>query len=545
MHNNKSPLASKISASDKAVMKDFLFNLPRRELRNHTAIARDAMRKVIQRDPKEDPLVRSGSLTSKQMDYVQRQFSFLDANGDGYLDENEFTSPLTYVMEPELAHILFNAFDLKGNGKIDRDAFCACMKLFLSGSAADQMQFGCRLFHKDDEGRVSHESYKTICMYYTGGEREESLVQVWAALDPENKGYVDGDALEAELLRTGLEEEQNPLRRPGESMDDSKLPLLFGSPEWKIIMPLFRAIQCGLRTTPPDCRERAMDVNGIIIWEYEPAKFAELRKVFGLTPDKYLQSLGIRNLIASLLLADLAIPKPLSATGKSGGYFFMAHDGSLIVKSIMENEAMNLIECLPSLLQHFKTYPNSLITKFCGLFKSSEGDTWFIVMQNVMPPNVSVKTVYDLKGSAYHRSTPMEKRTSPFSALKDLDLPEPLVLVDQQEHTLLMSQIERDAAWLETQEFVDYSLLVMIAVPRDDVPTSQSVAAEGWKCFHSRGQERFYIGVIDVLTKFNAIFALATKVKNELHENPSWQPPPQYSKRFVAHMQENVFRLEG
>ena len=222
----------------------------------------------------------------------------------------------------------------------------------------------------------------------------------------------------------------------------------------------------------------------------------------------------------------------------------MAHDGSLMVKSIMENEAETLLAILPGLIDHFRRHPRSLLTRFCGLFKSSEGDNWFIVMMSVNPASVQVTRVYDLKGSTYKRTTPVEKRTSPFAALKDLDLPEPLVLADPQEHATLMSQIKEDADWLRAERFIDYSLLVMVAHPHDDAPPGDADDPPRAR-FHSIGRELFFIGIVDMLTRYNKLLHVATHVQNGLHEGFSWQPPDPYAERFVLHMTHNVFRVEG
>ena len=54
----------------------------------------------------------------------------------------------------------------------------------------------------------------------------------------------------------------------------------------------------------------------------------------------------------------------------------------------------------------------------------------FMVRVAVLPEADSIDELYDLKGSTAGRTTPLEQRTSPMTALKDLDLDRSLVLQD-------------------------------------------------------------------------------------------------------------------
>ena len=88
---------------------------------------------------------------------------------------------------------------------------------------------------------------------------------------------------------------------------------------------------------------------------------------------------GLQNLLQNILFGNLNTPHEMSTTGQSGAFFFMCNDGDLMIKSLKEYEADMLIRVLPDIVNHFKAHPDSLLAKFCGLYKTSHENIYFTV----------------------------------------------------------------------------------------------------------------------------------------------------------------------
>uniref|UniRef100_A0A7S4CU14 PIPK domain-containing protein n=1 Tax=Eutreptiella gymnastica TaxID=73025 RepID=A0A7S4CU14_9EUGL len=224
------------------------------------------------------------------------------------------------------------------------------------------------------------------------------------------------------------------------------------------------------------------------------------------------------------------LPLAPAATSKSGALFFTSANGSLIFKSIKSFEAKKMLRELPMYIAHFQANPESLLTKFCGLYYSSKNRMYFMVMKNIMPRSIELKACYDLKGSTHGRSVPPEKRKGPTSALQDLDLPGPLPLASPGDYDKLQRLVQADAALLETLQTIDYSLLVCIGYPRGG-----SSDGGAW---HSGGAEHYWIGIIDMLIHYDSRVAVGVLLQ-KVYKDASWQPPTPYAQRFVAMAAKN------
>ena len=54
--------------------------------------------------------------------------------------------------------------------------------------------------------------------------------------------------------------------------------------------------------------------------------------------------------------------------GRSGSFFFFSHDKKFIIKTMSKSELNLFLKMLPRLAEHYKTVPNSLLSKFFGVF---------------------------------------------------------------------------------------------------------------------------------------------------------------------------------
>lgn len=79
---------------------------------------------------------------------------------------------------------------------------------------------------------------------------------------------------------------------------------------------------------------------------------------------------------------------------------------------------------LPHYFEHLTLTPHSLLSLYVGLYeiKVDGGDPMKVVaMLNVFPRGVTIKQMFDLKGSTAGRSVPQDQRDIEGVALKDLD----------------------------------------------------------------------------------------------------------------------------
>lgn len=65
---------------------------------------------------------------------------------------------------------------------------------------------------------------------------------------------------------------------------------------------------------------------------YGAEKFREVRQACGIEDDDFLLSVGIRQVIGSLLLGDLFGLSEQVSEGKSGSFFYWSQDGRYMVK---------------------------------------------------------------------------------------------------------------------------------------------------------------------------------------------------------------------
>ncbi|KAH9622225.1 hypothetical protein KSS87_014252 [Heliosperma pusillum] len=120
-----------------------------------------------------------------------------------------------------------------------------------------------------------------------------------------------------------------------------------------------------------------------------------------------------------------------------------------------------LLRMLPQYHYHVRTYENTLITKFFGLHRiiPSSGQKFrFVVMGNMFCTELRIHRRFDLKGSSLGRSAD-KVEIDENTILKDLDLNYSFYLEPSWRDALL-NQIQVDSKFLESQDIMDYSLLL-------------------------------------------------------------------------------------
>ncbi|XP_073140062.1 phosphatidylinositol 4-phosphate 5-kinase 9-like [Henckelia pumila] len=200
----------------------------------------------------------------------------------------------------------------------------------------------------------------------------------------------------------------------------------------------------GSQLTPP---HRSDDFK----WkDYCPMVFRNLREMFEIDAADYMMSICGNDAL-----------RELSSPGKSGSVFFLSQDDRFMIKTLRKSEVKVLLRMLPNYYRHVCTYENTLITKFFGLhrIKPSSGQKFrFVVMGNMFCTELRIHRRFDLKGSTLGRSAD-KVEIDENTILKDLDLNYCFYLEPSWQNVLLQ-QIKTDSKFLESENIMDYSLLL-------------------------------------------------------------------------------------
>ncbi|KAL3642626.1 Phosphatidylinositol 4-phosphate 5-kinase 9 [Castilleja foliolosa] len=184
--------------------------------------------------------------------------------------------------------------------------------------------------------------------------------------------------------------------------------------------------------------------------DYCPMVFRNLREMFKIDAADYMMSICGNDAL-----------RELSSPGKSGSVFFLSQDDRFMIKTLRKSEVKVLLRMLPNYHSHVRKYENTLITKFFGLhrIKPSSGQKFrFVVMGNMFCTELRIHRRFDLKGSSLGRSADKFK-IDENTILKDLDLNYCFYLEPSWRDALLQ-QIEIDSKLLESENIMDYSLLM-------------------------------------------------------------------------------------
>ncbi|KAI3631164.1 hypothetical protein MIR68_010654 [Amoeboaphelidium protococcarum] len=123
-----------------------------------------------------------------------------------------------------------------------------------------------------------------------------------------------------------------------------------------------------------------LDYKQINVKKYNPLVFDKIRKTLNVNLEQILQSMS----------------QPLNSAGQlahSGSTFFFSHDDQFLIKSLTHHEMQYLLRQLPKYEQHLARNPNSILCKFLGAYRVSEGadgqrqrkKIYLVLMSNVDP----------------------------------------------------------------------------------------------------------------------------------------------------------------
>lgn len=284
--------------------------------------------------------------------------------------------------------------------------------------------------------------------------------------------------------------------------------------------------------------------NKLTFADYAPHIFKRIRELRGIDDAQYLYSLGVEQLIGNFLFGRLTSLAKEGSSGKSGQFFFTSHDGRFLIKTIARHERNTLYKMLPNYLNHLMLNPASLLVPICGMHDMDQLSV--IVMGNVFNSPYAMDAAWDLKGSVVGR------KSSPGSFVKkDLDFDRGF-LFGKSANNDLARQIRLDAAFLRSNNIVDYSLFVgyhtlnsdEIATyqHRDLGPNPHPYFDAGLMSYDpatgAPKNELWFLGIIDILIQFGVFKKAENFVKSFIHDPQgiSIIPPDQYCERFCNYL---------
>ena len=188
--------------------------------------------------------------------------------------------------------------------------------------------------------------------------------------------------------------------------------------------------------------------------DYAPAVFRQMRKMFGVDDEAYLDSVGHKEGLTEISTEETG--------SKSGQKFLISHDGLYFMKTATASEARFFMKMLPDYYRHMKDHPNSLLCRFAGVHRLKPGKSHVLVMANVFDTERVIHQRFDLKGSTLGRRVSEADRRAPTVILKDLNFlqEEKSISLGPGRKSVLMTQIMADSSFLCNMSVMDYSLLL-------------------------------------------------------------------------------------
>ncbi|KAK6195324.1 hypothetical protein SNE40_000781 [Patella caerulea] len=186
---------------------------------------------------------------------------------------------------------------------------------------------------------------------------------------------------------------------------------------------------------------------------YASSVFAAVRQAINLSEENYLNS------VAPPMLPYLEFV----SNSKSGQDFYLTNDMQYIFKTDKKYWIDYFISILGDYLNHFLTYPHSLIVKFLGLYSINlpgNQKKYFLVMQSIFYPSHRIEDRFDIKGCLAGRyQKPRPPGSTIVTVYKDQNfVDESLNLGTQGEW--FIEQLKADTLFMKELGVQDYSLLV-------------------------------------------------------------------------------------
>ncbi|CCD25162.1 uncharacterized protein NDAI_0E03450 [Naumovozyma dairenensis CBS 421] len=310
--------------------------------------------------------------------------------------------------------------------------------------------------------------------------------------------------------------------------------------------------------------------------DYYPTIFQKLRNEnFQLNDADYLDSLTSKYIL-----------NEFNSPGKSGSFFYFSRDYKYIIKTIHHDEHIHLRNTLLRYYNHLKSNPNTLICQFYGLYRIKfpkrffrKRKIYFLVMNNVFPPDLAMNVTFDLKGSTWGRFSQTPLQSMPQNdiessnndnddddnnkmisiVLKDLNWLKNQNRLDfgsHEKNEAILKQLKTDVELLIDMNTMDYSLLIGIHFLESDrtddkeEDTNDGGNRATFKYNVGDHEKRkcviCYIGIIDCLTNYSMVKKLETiwRSLNHDYKTVSAVPPRFYGNRFYKYVEESIGHID-
>jgi 1-phosphatidylinositol-4-phosphate 5-kinase len=195
--------------------------------------------------------------------------------------------------------------------------------------------------------------------------------------------------------------------------------------------------------------------------DYSPVVFAYLRRMAGINEFDFLISVcGNANFIEFI------------SNAKSGQFFFYSADGRYMIKTMTNAESKFLRRILPEYFRHCCENPNTMITRFFGMYRVKlyhlRRNVKFVIMNSVYDTDKILQSFYDLKGSSLGRDAKPHHIVKKDNDLRRI-LPDGGFALAPERQRRVHEQLEKDLKFLDDNDIMDYSMLVGVHhIPVDD-----------------------------------------------------------------------------
>mmetsp|Transcript_69850 Transcript_69850/g.152387 ORF Transcript_69850/g.152387 Transcript_69850/m.152387 type:complete len:1095 (+) Transcript_69850:43-3327(+) len=255
--------------------------------------------------------------------------------------------------------------------------------------------------------------------------------------------------------------------------------------------------------------------------------------------------LSLHDLYSSLTGQEL-LGGEKQVSGKSGEIFWFTADQRFVLKTISDAEIATLVRMLPDYSQHLREHPDSLLTRYLGVFSLEDNgcNTQFVVMNNIFEASPHLDLMYDLKGTTEDRWVD----PAPGKCLKDNNFAETTVYLHDAFAAGIHKAISSDTRFLEKQGIMDYSL--MLAIARDGsafkrplkrysqfmggIPATEALGVTS----DTLKDVTVFIGMVDMLVTFGWKKVTANVFKSAtigITEEIDTVAPDRYASRFRAY----------
>lgn len=518
----------------------------------------------------------SGSFISDRDDQIQQLFLSVDYKKDGTIDFEEFrrsayTQPGVFA---KLTLYKFDTAELEPENPID-----------------DQEHYRNRLESIENNLNFCIEALKEsekcspiIEISYSNESVPERGPYCCSQLDWEPSGDTDSPTLTEENsspkkslkssivldklqeLSVKLEQLKHSSSRdrrktlynvPKKNEVKKKNKIFWGDEDWSLILHMMLGIQRSVKATidqnlPIITNDSFTQVSKFDLEsgkssakcskfkDFAPTVFSNIRRIFDIEDVLYLESLGVENIMESMMMCEFSSLIGLISSGKSGSFFYFSDDGKYVLKTMTSDEFSFFRKILPEYYSYVYENPDTLIPKFYGFHniehstKNKKVNQNFIIMENLFSSGLEIHMRFDLKGSTVGRSTDPGEDFSVARKDQDFNRSGLKIKLSDKDKERVLAQIAKDCKFFERLGIIDYSLLLGIHHLKGSKTNLYGVRHA---YMSSDKQCIYFIGIIDVLTQYNAKKKLENAFKSPIYGGDiSCIPPKPYAERYLTYM---------